>query len=74
MISRVIEIVDGLVMEVPMPDTGDSFINTVIDCTELAQKAEALCTDSLLRYHLHRALLELTTVLANAAVRTRAVQ
>lgn len=74
MIAKVIDITDGKVVEVPMPDTDESFINAMIDGTELLQKAERLCTDSLLKFHLHRALLEATTVLAHAAVRTKAVQ
>lgn len=68
--NRVIEIVDGIVHEVPVPqDSAKAFLDAVIDGTELIQKAEMLCPDALSRFHLHRALLELATVMANAAVR-----
>lgn len=68
---KVIEIRDGKVYEVmDEPVSGDVFVNTLIDAVELVQKAERLCQDALLRFHIHRSLLDLTTAISHAATRT----
>lgn len=69
MTTKVIDIIDGRVVEALPQDAGSKFINTLIDSVELAQAAERICPDDYIRQHIHIALLALTCAVAEAAQR-----
>lgn len=49
--------------------TNDTLILALVDAAELVQKCQRICDDTLLRWHIHAALLELTKAIAEAAPR-----